>query len=104
MNKCTTYCLLFIYLSSSLLNSFLSSYFNIFALSSSVLPSLYISNHLILVGKGWLGGVKAKGGVNMAEMSIVLHDAKVNKHTVNNNNKSLGYGYIKTYDFVSVSS
>ena len=33
----------------------------------------------VLVGKGWLGGVKAKGGVNMAEMSTVLHDAKVNK-------------------------
>ena len=32
---------------------------------------------LLLVGKGWLGGVKAKGGVNMIEMATVLHDAKV---------------------------
>lgn len=48
--------------------------------------------------------MKAKGGVNMAEMSIVLHDAKVNKHTVNNYNESLGYGYMKTYNLVSVSS
>lgn len=31
---------------------------------------------LLLVGKGWLGGVKAKGGVNMIEMATVLHDAK----------------------------
>jgi hypothetical protein len=30
----------------------------------------------LLVGKGWLGGVKAKGGVNMVEMATVLHDAK----------------------------
>jgi len=30
----------------------------------------------LLVGKGWLGGVKAKGGVNMIEMATVLHDAK----------------------------
>ena len=31
----------------------------------------------VTVGKGWLGGVKAKGGVNMTEMATVLHDAKV---------------------------
>jgi len=30
----------------------------------------------LLVGKGWLGGVKAKVGVNMIEMATVLHDAK----------------------------
>eukprot|EP00088_Acartia_fossae_P042606 TRINITY_DN44791_c0_g1_i1.p1 TRINITY_DN44791_c0_g1~~TRINITY_DN44791_c0_g1_i1.p1 ORF type:complete len:420 (-),score=15.77 TRINITY_DN44791_c0_g1_i1:147-1358(-) len=30
----------------------------------------------LLVGKGWLGGVKAKGGINMIEMATVLHDAK----------------------------
>jgi len=30
----------------------------------------------LLVGKGWMGGVKAKVGINMAEMATVLHDAK----------------------------
>jgi hypothetical protein len=32
---------------------------------------------LFLVGKGWLGGVRAKGDVNITEMATVLHDAKV---------------------------
>jgi len=36
----------------------------------------------LLVGKGWLGGVKAKGGVNMTEMATVLHDAKCPTETL----------------------
>jgi len=36
----------------------------------------------LLVGKGWLGGVKAKGGVNMIEMATVLHDAKCPAETL----------------------
>jgi len=30
----------------------------------------------LLVGKGWMGGVKAKVGINMVEMATILHDAK----------------------------
>jgi len=30
----------------------------------------------LLVGKGWMGGVKAKVGINMVEMATVLHDAE----------------------------
>eukprot|EP00088_Acartia_fossae_P012770 TRINITY_DN1660_c0_g1_i2.p1 TRINITY_DN1660_c0_g1~~TRINITY_DN1660_c0_g1_i2.p1 ORF type:complete len:472 (+),score=139.16 TRINITY_DN1660_c0_g1_i2:231-1646(+) len=36
----------------------------------------------LLVGKGWMGGVKAKGEVDIMEMATVLHDAKCPPETL----------------------
>jgi len=36
----------------------------------------------LLVGKGWMGGIKAKGDVDIVEMATVLHDAKCPTETL----------------------
>jgi len=37
---------------------------------------------ILLVGKGWMGGIKAKGDVDIVEMATVLHDAKCPTETL----------------------